>query len=120
MPADPRPFLTLRTQAGSIRCLRPKLRPLALGLSGQAGGVAQDQPTHTIPVPLALGTPPPDLADNAVVTVDVEPGQWQAFRILRNGIDKGAGVWTLYVRPEEGYVQAAPHAQPAPDAGYQP
>ncbi|EYB68928.1 hypothetical protein DEIPH_ctg013orf0034 [Deinococcus phoenicis] len=117
MPVDARPFLTLHTPGGSCRCQRPKLRPLALGVTGQAGTVAQDQPTHTIPVPVAITTPPADLADNVVVTVDVEPGTWTPFRVLRNGIDKGAGVWKLYVRVEDGYVSPASGGA---EEGYQP
>lgn len=106
MAVDGRPFLKLMTPSGaSIKCARPTLRPLALGITGSTGGVAQDAPTHTIDVYVALGTPPADLTDNAVVTVDVQPGKpREAFRVLRSGVDKGAGIWTLYVRPEEGYV----------------
>lgn len=122
MSVDARPFLTLQTPSGgTIRCGRPELRPLALGITGSAGSVAQDQPTHGIDVYVALGTPPADLDDNAVVTVDVERGQpRQAFRILRNGIQKGAGVWTLYVRTEDGYVPAPDPQQPQPGSGYEP
>lgn len=120
MTVDARPFLTLTTPSGgTIRCGRPELRPLALGITGTAGSVAQDQPTHSLDVYVALGTPPADLADNAVVTVDVERGQPPvAFRILRNGIQKGAGVWTLYVRTEDGYVPTPDPQQPG--AGYEP
>lgn len=118
MPVDARPFLTLTTPSGaSIRCGRPKVRPLALGVTGQAGTVAQDQPTHQIPVYTALGTAPADLTENAVVTVDAEPGKRTAFRVLRNGIDKGAGVWTLYVRTEDGYVPPMPGGT---EEGYEP
>ncbi|WP_156103458.1 hypothetical protein [Deinococcus sp. YIM 77859] len=55
MPADTRSFLTLRTPGGLCRCLRP----LALGIPGQAGTVAQDQPTHTTPVSEAIIPHPP-------------------------------------------------------------
>lgn len=121
MPVDARPFLQLVTASGAvIKCARPVLRPLALGITGSTGGVAQDAPTHTIDVYVALGTPPADLADNAVVTVDVEKGKpREAFRILRSGVDKGAGVWTLYVRPEEGYVPPVSGGDTgADDGGY--
>lgn len=93
---------------------------MALGITGQAGAVAQDQPTHTIPVPVAITTPPADLADNVVVTVDVEPGKLTAFRVLRSGIDKGAGVWKLYVRTEDGYVPPVQPGAPSSDEGYEP
>ena len=103
MPADTRPFRTLTTPSGAtIRCAAPRLNPLALGVSGKPGGVIADNATHTILVYVALGNPPADLLDNALVTVDVEPGSLQSFRILRNGIDKQAGVWKLYVRAEAG------------------
>ena len=113
MPVDARPFLTLKTAAGRIKCSRPEVRPTALGITGEASGgtVLADQPTHVLDVYVALGTPPTDLADNAVVWVDVERGQWTAFRVLRNGVSKGAGVWTLYLRPDEGAVM--PVAEPS-------
>lgn len=101
MAADTRAFRTLTTPSGAtIKAGPPKLNPLALGVSGKPGGVVTDNATHTIPVYVALGNPPVDLVDNAVVTVDVEPGSLQSFRVLRNGIDKQAGVWKLYVRAE--------------------
>lgn len=126
MPVDGRPFRTLKTPSGAaIKCGPPTLRPLALGITGQAGTVAQDQPTHTIDVYVALGTPPADLADNVVVTVDTVKGKpREAFRVLRNGIDRQAGIWTLYCRTEDGYVAptpadpATPDAPPADDGGY--
>ena len=109
MSVDPRPFRQLTTPSGAvIKAGPPKLNPLSLGVSGKPGGVVTDNATHTIPVYVALGNPPADLVDNAVVTVDVEPGSLQTFRILRNGIDKQAGVWKLYVRAE------------ADNSGYEP
>ncbi len=103
MPVDARPFRKLTTPSGGvIKAGAPVLNPLALGVSGKPGGVITDNATHAIPVYVALGTPPVDLVENAVVTVDVEIGKpLQSFRILRNGIEKGAGVWTLYVRTED-------------------
>lgn len=107
MALDARPFLTLTApDGGTIRCSRPKLIPLTLGVSSGRGGVAADTPTHTVDVYVALGTPPAGLEDNALVTVDVEPGKLQTFRILRNGIGKKAGTWKLYVRTEEDEVLA--------------
>ncbi|GAA4002695.1 hypothetical protein GCM10022631_11760 [Deinococcus rubellus] len=107
MAIDARPFLTLTdASGGTIRCSRPKLIPLTLGVSSGRGGVAADTPTHTVDVYVALGTPPAGLEDNALVTVDVEPGKLQTFRILRNGIGKKAGTWKLYVRTEEDEVLA--------------
>ncbi|MFB9991227.1 hypothetical protein ACFFLM_04420 [Deinococcus oregonensis] len=101
MAIDARPFLQLTTPGGSIRCARPALNPLALGVSGRPGGVATDNATHTIVVYVALGTPPADLVDNAVVSVNVDVGKpEQTFRVLRNGIQQDAGTWTLYVRQE--------------------
>lgn len=108
MAVDARPFRTLTTPSGGrIKCAAPVLNPLALGVSGKPGGVAQDNATHTIDVYVALGTPPADLVDNVAVTVDVVRGELQTFRVLRNGIDRQAGIWKLYVRAEEspdGYV----------------
>lgn len=119
---DARPFLTLRTAGGlSCRCLRPELRPLALGITGPAGTVAQDQPTHKIDVPVAITNPPANLTDNAVIHVDVERGKWTPFRVLRNGIEKGAGMWTLYVRTEDGapvVTDPTPTNPGADDGGY--
>ncbi|GGO32706.1 hypothetical protein [Deinococcus humi] len=101
MSVDARPFRQLTTPSGAvIKAGPPKLNPLALGVSGRPGGVVSDNATHTIPVYVALGNPPADLVDNALVTVDVEPDRLQSFRILRNGIDKQAGIWKLYVRAE--------------------
>jgi len=75
-------------------------------------------------VPVAMTNPPADLAENAVVKVDVERGRWTTFRVLRNGIEKGAGVWTLYVRTEDGTpveVDPTPTVPaPEPDTGYEP
>lgn len=115
MPVDARPFMQLETPTGSCKCLRPVLRPLTLGVTGDAGRIAQDQPTHSIDVPVALTTPPADLIENTQVRVDVIPGQWQAFRILRNGIDRGAGMWTLWVRAETDLLPSG-----VPDDGYEP
>lgn len=119
MAVDGRPFLNLRTQSGaSCKVLRPELRPLALGISSERGGIAQDNATHTIGIPLPVTSPPADLVDNAVCWVDVERGVWTAFRVLRNGIDKGAGVWTLYVRQDDAPAVPSP-VQPAPSSsGY--
>lgn len=116
MPVDARPFLTLKTARGSIKCSRPEVRPLALGISGEASGgtVLADQPTHTLDVYVALGTAPADLTDNATVWVDVERGKWQAFRVLRSGISRGAGVWTLYLRTDD---DARPTPTPEPRPG---
>ncbi|MBZ9753180.1 hypothetical protein K7W42_20295 [Deinococcus sp. HMF7604] len=120
MPVDGRAFLKLTTNGGSCKCLRPELRPLALGITGETGGVAQDQPTHKIDVPVALTRPPADLVDNAVLSVDVERGKpLEVFRVLRNGIEKGAGMWTLYVRAEDG-TPAPTTPPPAPGTGYEP
>lgn len=125
MSLDPRPFLKLQTpsQAASgafTRCLRPTVRPLVLGISGDTNGVAQDNVTHTIDVPVALTNPPADLQDGVTVTVDVERGKpREAFTVLRNGIDKGAGLWTLYVRREDGYVPPPDPINPNPSE-YEP
>lgn len=100
MSVDARPFRTLTTTGGSIKCAAPRVNPLALGVTGTPGRVAADNATHTIKVYVALGDPPAGLVDNGVVMVDVEPGSLQSFRILRNGIDRQAGVWKLYVRSE--------------------
>lgn len=117
---DARPFLTLKTAAGSCKCLRPELKPLALGISGDSNGIAADQPTHTVDVPVALTNPPADLVDNAVVWVDVEKGKWTPFRVLRNGMDKGAGIWTLYVRADDAPMPlpVTPEQPASDDGGY--
>lgn len=82
------------------------LNPLVNGIGGSSGSVTKDTATHTIRIPLPLGKPPPDLKENAACEVDMEPGKWQKFRVLRNGLDKGAGVWKLYVRTEAAEVLA--------------
>lgn len=93
MPVDARPFLLLKTPRGSVKCGRPRLLPMSAGLTGSRDNVIQESATHTIPVYVALGKVPSDLQDGVVVTVDKAP-----YAVLRNGISKGAGVWTLYVR----------------------
>ena len=90
---DARPFLQLTTPLGAIKCARPRVTPLSAGLTGTRNHVTQESATHTIKVYVALGTPPSDLEAGATVTVDDRP-----YLILKNGISKGAGVWTLYVR----------------------
>lgn len=131
MPVDGRPFLKLQTPSQAAartftRCLRPEVRPLALGVTKDAAGgtVLTDQPTHKIDLPLPLGNPPADLVDGVTVTVDVERGKpREAFTVLRGGIDKGAGLWTLYVRREDAYrppLPPAPDGTPAPYDGWEP
>ncbi|MFC6659368.1 hypothetical protein [Deinococcus multiflagellatus] len=68
--------------------------PLALGLaSGPQGGALTDNPTHKVTVYTVFGTPPADLAENRRVTID-----GIAYTILRNGIQRDAGTWTVYLR----------------------
>ena len=93
MPVDARPFLLLSTPLGSIKCARPRVTPLSAGLTGTRDHVTQESATHTIKVYVVLGTPPSDLEAGTTVTVEGQP-----YVILKNGISRGPGVWTLYVR----------------------
>lgn len=102
MPVDARPFLLFVTAQGSIRCGHPKVAPLAYGLTGGGGSrPIQESYTHTIKVYPALGTPPADLQDGVRGTVD-----GQAYEVLKNGISKGPGTWTLFVRATRALVPA--------------
>lgn len=107
MPVDARPFLQLTTESGStVKCGRPELIPLSLGLArGQQGGAVTDNPTHKVTVYVVFGAAPADLVDGATVRINVVPGEWQSFTVLRNGIQKDAGTWTVYLRATRDTVR---------------
>ncbi|WP_261665499.1 hypothetical protein [Deinococcus sp. Marseille-Q6407] len=124
---DTRPFLTLTTPSGArLKCKQPRVLPLSMGVSDGAGTVAADNATHTIGVYMLGKADTSELVDGGLIWVDVEKRQRpQPFRIMRNGISRGAGLWKLYVRADDGaglQPPAAPGAPvvPMPDDGYEP
>ena len=95
MTVDKRPTLWLRTAQGRIKCGRPKVNPMSVGVQAGSGPLTSEQCTHIVSVYVALGKPPKDLKDDAVVTID-----GKSYRVLKNGISYGAGVWKLYLKAE--------------------
>jgi len=103
MPVDARAFVPLVTGTGAtVNASRPKVNPLSVGLRAGQGPVTGETATHTALAYVAL-TPriPDDLTEGARVTIDGAP-----YRILSNGITRGAGTWKLYLRAERAKVTA--------------
>ena len=120
---DTRPFLTLTTPKGArLKCKQPRVLPLSIGVAGGVAGVASDTATHTIGVYMLGKVDTSELVGNGLVLVDVDKGQPpHPFRILRNGISRGAGQWKLYVRAEDARGAApTPAPAPAPEEGTPP
>ena len=130
---DARPFLTLKAGASTFKAGRPIVRPLSLGVTNGPNGVTADQATHTIEVYVGLSrVSNAALNDGALVLIDdTARGQFTRYRILRNGVSREPGIWTLYVRAEDAMTapepvteptpaEPAPAPTPAPDDWYMP
>lgn len=107
MPVDARPFLNLTTESGQvIKCGRPRLRPQIAPVSDGPQGLLRANTVCTVNVYVALGQIPADLVENAIVSINVEKERpAQRYRVLRDGISKGAGVWVLYLTEEAPLTQ---------------